>query len=85
MHPKNSRVKPKPMRRVAWAMEVTPWAGAVGMLSGFGEEMAWHSSNILWMSCGALAGGLVGALCDTGIFIYRRFRARRDYATQLDT
>lgn len=70
------------MRKVKWAVEVTPWAGAAGMLLGFGAEVFWHGNNILWMSGGAVMGGLVGALCDTGVFLYRRFEARRAYASQ---
>jgi hypothetical protein len=79
---KKSHPKPKPLRKVKWTTEVTLWAGAAGMLLGFGAEIFWHGNSMFWMSGGAFAGGLVGVLCDTGLFLYRRFKARRAHAAQ---
>lgn len=79
-HP--AKQPPKALRRVRWSPDIVPWAIGVGMLVGFGEEIYWHQNNMLWMSGGAITGGIVGALCDTGLFLHRRFKAKRAYAMQ---
>lgn len=52
-----------------------PWAVGVGMLLGFAAEFHWHG-NVLWMTRGGLVAGLVGAICDTVLFFYRRIYRR---------
>ncbi len=71
----HSRPKPKKSSKAAralrWEIEVIPWAMGIGMLLGFLAEVTWHG-NVLWMIGGGFAGGLVGAICDTGLYLYRR-------------
>jgi hypothetical protein len=62
---------------VRWEMEILPWAMVVGLLVGFGVELYTHIISVVWMTGGALLGGLVGAICDTALFIYRRIRQQR--------
>lgn len=52
------------------------------MLIGFVEEIYLHQNNVLWMSGGGIGGGIVGAACDTGLFLYRLLKARRAHALQ---
>ena len=46
------------------------------MMLGLAAEIYWRG-NVLWMTGGALAGGGVGGICDTALFIYRLIRNRR--------
>lgn len=64
-------------RRVRWEVEVIPWGVAIGLLAGFVAEIYGQKADILWMTGGALAGGIVGAICDTALFLYRLARRRR--------
>lgn len=62
----------KSLRSVRWEPEVVPWAIALGLLLGFVAEIYWHG-GMLWMAGGGIGGGLLGALCDTGRYFYRRY------------
>lgn len=77
-----SKQSHKALRRVRWLPEILPWGIGIGMLAGFAGEIYWHNNNILWMSGGALAGGMAAILCDTALFLYRLFKARRSHAMQ---
>ncbi len=65
----------KPSRRVQWEPEVVPWGIGLGLLLGFAAEIYWHG-NMLWMTGGGIGGGLLGAVCDTALFIYRHIRRK---------
>ncbi len=58
-------------RHVRWELEILPWGIAVGLLLGFAAELYWHG-NMLWMTGSGIGGGLVGAVCDTALYFYRR-------------
>ena len=78
-------VKPsaKAPRRVRWEVEVIPWGVATGLLAGFAAEIYGQKADILWMTGGGLAGGIVGAICDTALFLYRLAKQRRKGETEL--
>jgi hypothetical protein len=77
MHSRLKTKKPsKASRTVRWEIEVIPWAMGIGMLLGFLAEVTWHG-NVLWMVGGGIAGGLIGAVCDTALFSYRHVRRKR--------
>lgn len=65
-----------PPRRVRWEPDMIPWGVGLGMLLGLAAEICWHG-NMLWMTGGGFAGGATGAICDTALFVYRRFRRRQ--------
>lgn len=67
----------RPSRRVQWEPDIVPWGVGIGMLLGFAAEIYWHG-NVLWMTGGGLAGGAAGAICDTALFLYRRFRSKNE-------
>jgi hypothetical protein len=70
-------VAKKSRRHVRWEMEVLPWAMVAGLALGFAVELYTHIINVIWMTGGSLLGGIVGAICDTALFIYRRIRQQR--------
>lgn len=65
---------PPPVR---WESKLTIWAGAVGMFIGFVEEAVFEGNSMLWMSGGAIGGALVGAICESAIYLFRRLRRKR--------
>lgn len=78
MRPKRVAFAPAKTRRpVRWDTEVIPWTIAIGILLGFGAELYSHIVSVLWMAGGGLLGLLVGAICDTVLFLYRRHHQKR--------
>lgn len=78
MRPKRTAKKPaKGPHRVGWQLEVVPWMICLGMLLGFGAEVFYWENNFLWMTGGSIAGAMVGGVCDTALFLYRRCRQKR--------
>lgn len=67
----------KTRRRVRWDLEVIPWGIAAGILIGLGAELYSHIVSVLWMAGGGLLGGIAGALCDTALYLYRKYRLKR--------
>lgn len=80
MRPKRPASAPaKTHRPVRWDLEVIPWAIAAGVLIGLGAELYSHTVSVLWMTGGGLLGGVAGAICDTALFIYRKYRQKRTH------
>lgn len=67
----------KSRRPVRWNLEVIPWGIVAGILVGLGAELYSHIVSVLWMTGGGLLGGVAGALCDTALYLYRKYRQKR--------
>ncbi len=67
---------PPPVRG---SMAITYIGGGIGMFAGFCAEVGWHG-NMLWMTGGALVGGVVGGACDFSIYRYRCYRRKQSIA-----
>ena len=51
----------------------------LGGLVGVGIEFYLHVINLLWPLGAAFVGGMIGALCDTALFLYRTGSGRGDH------
>ena len=68
---KRTKLRPKTRHPLRWKMELSPWMACLGVWLGLIAEVIWKG-NILWLGEGAIVGFIVGLLCDTALFLYRR-------------
>lgn len=69
----------KARRQVHWELLVLPWLMSLGGLVGVGIEFYLRVNNFLWPLGVALVGGVIGALCDTALFLYRTGSCRGNH------
>jgi hypothetical protein len=63
-------------RPLRWDLEVISWTIVAGILLGLAAELYSHIVSVLWMTGGGLLGVVVGAICDTALFLFRRYRQK---------
>lgn len=69
---RTSKSATKARRKVHWEMVILLWLSFFGMLAGLGVEVYLGVNNILWPIAIAFLGSVVGAFCDSALYIYRK-------------